>query len=94
MPLCSQLLAFGAGTPRDAAKAAVVKVHAEGVGQLAGRGAAVFHQHEHLEVVKTQGVGKGLVHGWCVPLAAVADGCSQHGAAAAAGNAEGKDPKG
>jgi hypothetical protein len=39
-------------------------------------------------------VGKGLVHAWCVPLAAVADGCSQHGAAAAAGNAEGKDPKG
>jgi hypothetical protein len=39
-------------------------------------------------------VGKGLVHGWWVPLAAVTDGCSQHGAAVAAGNAEGKDPKG
>jgi hypothetical protein len=92
--MCSQALVFGAATPRDAAKAAVVKVHAEGVRQLAGRGAAVFHQHEHLEVVKTQGVGKGLVHGWWVPLAAVNDGCSQHGAAVAAGNAEGKDPKG
>ena len=47
----------------------LLQVHAEGVGHLAGHGAAVFHQHEHLEVVKTQGVGKGLVHGWWVPLA-------------------------
>jgi hypothetical protein len=29
---------------------------------------AVFHQHEHLEVVKTQGVGKGLIHRCWVPL--------------------------
>jgi hypothetical protein len=41
----------------------LLQVHAEAVRHLAGRGAAVFNQHEHLEVVKAQGVGKGLVHG-------------------------------
>ncbi|MFM9102894.1 MAG: hypothetical protein ACKOPS_16865 [Cyanobium sp.] len=40
----------------------LLQLHAEGVRHLAGRGAAVFHQHEHLEVVKAQGVSEGLVH--------------------------------
>lgn len=51
----------------------VLQVHARGDRHLTGCGAAIFHQHEELKVVKAEGVGKGLVHGWWAPYRAVAE---------------------
>jgi hypothetical protein len=46
----------------------LVCARAKGDFQLAGRSTAILHQHEDLEVVKAQGLGKGSGHGSSEPM--------------------------